>query len=75
VDASVSGIHAVEVATGRVLGSLIWPYGNQIFALDWAPDTLTTGFPFAAGSRRRATGREKRLFYAFSTRVSAGVNP
>jgi uncharacterized protein (TIGR03032 family) len=64
VDASVCGLHAVEVASGRVLGSLQWPYGNQIFAIDWMPNHLTSGFPFRAGGKR-VPERTKRLFYAF----------
>ena len=64
VETSLCGLHAVEVETGRVLGSLIWPYGNQIFAVDWAPANLTSGFPFRVGTKR-ATAREKRLFYAY----------
>jgi hypothetical protein len=54
-----------------VLGSLIWPYGNQVFAVDWAPRTLTTGFPVLAGKRRRAT-TEKLLFYAFKHSLMNG---
>lgn len=64
VDASICGVHAVDTETGRTLGSLIWPYGNQIFALDWMPGAQTAGFPFPAG-KGRATEREKRLFYTF----------
>jgi uncharacterized protein (TIGR03032 family) len=66
VETSVCGVHAVDTKSGRVLGSLIWPYGNQVFAIDWAPSSLTSGFPFSAGARR-GVAREKRLFYAFST--------
>ena len=66
VDASECGVHAVDLETGRVLGSLIWPYGNQLFAVEWAPTKLTTGFPFNALGNR-STRRENRLFYAFDT--------
>lgn len=69
VDASRCGLHAVEVSSGRVLGSLTWPCGNQIFALDWIPATFSTGFPFSA-SGRPATEKLKKLFYAFE--VSQG---
>jgi uncharacterized protein (TIGR03032 family) len=64
VETSQCGVHAVEVAAGRVLGSLIWPYGNQIFALDWLPAGQSSGFPFRVGAKR-ATTQEKILFYAF----------
>jgi uncharacterized protein (TIGR03032 family) len=63
VDDSVCGIHAIDVKTGRVRGSLTWPAGNQIFAIDWIAGSAATGFPFAAGARRAA--KEKALFYCY----------
>ena len=63
VDKSVCGVHAVDVKTGELLGSLIWPQGNQVFAVDWVPSSYSRGFPF--GSGRRPSERERRLFYAF----------
>ncbi|HLH26558.1 MAG TPA: DUF4915 domain-containing protein [Chloroflexota bacterium] len=66
VDASVCGLHAVAVASGKVLGSLLWPAGNQIFAIDWMPNHLTSGFPFRAGPKR-VPERTKHLFYAFQS--------
>jgi uncharacterized protein (TIGR03032 family) len=65
VDSSVCGVHAVDTRTGTVLGSLTWEWGNQIFAIDWLPEGVTGGFPWAA-ARKRPT-RTKRLFYAFTT--------
>ena len=53
-----------EIVLGKVLGSLLWPYGNQIFAIDWLPNDQTTGFPFRAGAKR-VPERTKHLFYAF----------
>jgi len=64
VDASVCGVHAVDVKNGQILGSLLWPAGNQIFAIDWIASSSATGFPFAAGMKRQKA-REKMLFYAF----------
>jgi uncharacterized protein (TIGR03032 family) len=66
LDKSTCAVHAVEVRTGRVVGSLTWPYGNQIFAVEVIPRSLATGFPFSA-SRGRALDRQKKLFYTFST--------
>jgi uncharacterized protein (TIGR03032 family) len=63
VDGSICGVHAVEVKSGKVLGSLTWPAGNQIFAIDWITRSAATGFPFAAGARRAA--KEKALFYCY----------
>jgi uncharacterized protein (TIGR03032 family) len=68
-DASVCGVHAVEVKSGKVLGALAWPYGNQIFAVDWLPPGLAAGFPFSPRARRAAR-RARSLFYAFD--VSRG---
>jgi hypothetical protein len=43
---------------------LVWPSGNQIFAIDWVSSQFASGFPFSAS--RRASAREKELFYAFN---------
>jgi uncharacterized protein (TIGR03032 family) len=63
-DTSVCGLHAIDLTTGKVLGSLLWPYGNQIFAIDWTPQPFTSGFPFLVHSRRAAS--EKTMFYTFN---------
>ncbi|MBI4863650.1 MAG: DUF4915 domain-containing protein [Candidatus Riflebacteria bacterium] len=62
--AAVCGVHAVEVDSGKVLGSLVWPRGNQVFGIECLPSAWCTGFPFVIGAR---TGRDriKRIFYAF----------
>ncbi len=65
VDSSVCGLHAIDMKTGKVRGSMIWPWGNQIFAIDWLPQAITSGFPWLA-NRKRPT-RTKQLFYAFTT--------
>ena len=70
LEESVCGVHAVDIRSGQVLGSLIWHYGNQIFALDWLPNGVTCGFPFRVGTKR-ATRREKMLFYTFKTKSAA----
>ncbi|MGK7877645.1 MAG: DUF4915 domain-containing protein [Xenococcaceae cyanobacterium] len=69
VDASLCGLHAVDTRSGQVLGSLIWPYGNQIFAIDWITNQATPGFPFVPCTKR-AIARDKTLFYAFATENS-----
>jgi uncharacterized protein (TIGR03032 family) len=63
VDNSTCGVHAIDVAKGTVLGSLTWPVGNQIFAIEWIPSSLSRGFPFR--SDRKASERARVLFYAF----------
>jgi uncharacterized protein (TIGR03032 family) len=64
VDRSRCAIHAVDVSTGAVRGSLEFPYGNQIFAIEAVPAGWTTGFPFRSGGRAHAA---RALFYAYST--------
>jgi uncharacterized protein (TIGR03032 family) len=68
VSRSVCGIHAVEIRSGRILGSLIWPRGDQIFAIECAPAGLTTGFPFPVPGG--ASERQKSLFYGFKTALT-----
>ncbi len=54
---SETGVHLVDLGSGRVLGSLLWPYGNQIFAVELLRGIPTTGFPFETGrSEERARG-------------------
>lgn len=64
VPTSICGVHAVDVISGKILGSIEWPKGNQIFAVDWVTTDFTTGFPFTV-SRRRSSLKELELFYAF----------
>jgi uncharacterized protein (TIGR03032 family) len=66
VESSTCGVHVIDTQTGRVLGSLVWPYGNQIFGLDWASRGKISGFPFSAGVRGTSS-RTRKLFYAYST--------
>ncbi len=68
------GIHAVDIDTGRIIGSLIWPYGSQVFAIDWIDAQLSKGFPFRA-TGRRATAMERQLFYSFETRNVRDIGP
>lgn len=68
VDAAKSrcGIHAVDTRSGEVLGSLLWPNGNQIFAVEGVPRSFTTGFAQTIG-RKASADRTRSLFYAFQT--------
>jgi uncharacterized protein (TIGR03032 family) len=71
VNEGVCGVHAIEIRSGRVLGGLVWPAGNQIFAVEWVPAAHTGGLPFRVTGRQAAAG-PRRLFYAF---VGAGQRP
>ena len=55
-------IHALDVTTGAILGSLEFPAGNQIFAIEPVPAGWTAGFPFRAGAR---PSEARALFYAY----------
>jgi uncharacterized protein (TIGR03032 family) len=45
LERSVCGVHAIDTRSGETLGSLIWPEGNQVFAVEAVPAGLTSGFP------------------------------
>ena len=62
VERSVCGIHAIDTRTGKLLGSLTFPSGNQIFAIEPVPAAWSGGFPFYRGSRSAAA---RSLFYAY----------
>ena len=62
IDRAVCGVHAIDAASGRVLGSLTWPAGNQIFGIDWVPRHVAEALPFTAG---RSTP-PLTLFYAYA---------
>jgi uncharacterized protein (TIGR03032 family) len=65
VSTSRCAIHAVSCTSGAVLGSLEWPQGNQIFAIDWIPAGETSGFPFEIRSGNAE--RETAFFYTYVT--------
>jgi uncharacterized protein (TIGR03032 family) len=56
-------LHAVDISTGALLGSLTWPSGNQIFAIDWLHRSRSAGLPLT--SARGGATRLSRLFYSF----------
>jgi uncharacterized protein (TIGR03032 family) len=64
IDLSCCGIHALDTKSGKILGSMVWPHGSQIFAIEAAPLNFTTGFPFAADGRSPGN-LEKSIFYSF----------
>lgn len=72
IEKSVCGVHAVEMKTGKVLGNILWPAGNQIFAVEWMSQKKTTGFPFLFG-KQHSSRRERLLFSAYQTRGLRGT--
>jgi uncharacterized protein (TIGR03032 family) len=70
---SICGLHAIDVQRGTLLGSMTWPMGNQIFAIDSVPITWQTGFPWTAGKQRSSSRKRiKDLFYAY--RLTGGAH-
>jgi uncharacterized protein (TIGR03032 family) len=65
VDRSRCGVHAVDIASGEVLGSIRWPGGNQIFSVEPLPSRISLGFPTLVGDRA-AQSRLRRLSYRFA---------
>lgn len=64
VEKSVCGVHAVSLKTGKALGSIAWAAGNQIFAVECMPDSMSSALPFAL---KRDGEKERLVFYAFET--------
>jgi hypothetical protein len=71
VDRSSCGVHAIDARSGRVLGSFVWPLGNQIFAVEIMDRAWTGGLPFRA-NRKRDAGAARRLFYCFDSPAVRG---
>jgi uncharacterized protein (TIGR03032 family) len=46
IDRSRCGVYALDAGTGEVLGSCLWPLGNQVFAVDWLSRALSRRLPF-----------------------------
>jgi hypothetical protein len=65
VERAVCGVHAVDTRSGQVLGSIVWPQGDQVFALELVPREFSLGFPLSTSGRRSAAARD--LFYAFTS--------
>lgn len=59
------GLHILDPDSGRVLASLYWPGGNQIFAIEALPRRLALGFPMRAQARGRGDDSLIPLFYSF----------
>lgn len=60
----VCGLRAIDTTTGEILGGLTWPFGNQVFSIDWIPRSVSRGFVLSANGRR-ARLREEALYYSF----------
>ncbi len=65
VKKSVCGVFAVDLKKGKVLGSIQWPSGNQIFSVAGIPSDWTKGF---SSKDRQRDNKEmnKNLFYSYN---------
>ena len=63
--AACCGVAAVSTHSGELLGSIEWPEGNQIFAIDWLSSSDSVGFPFRAQDPLKPA--PMALFYTFET--------
>ena len=61
-DRCETALHAVDVRRGVVLGSVMWPAGNQIFAVEGLPAGVTPGFAFSPGSIAKGKRRIEFFF-------------
>ncbi len=66
IEDSRCGIHAVDVGSGKLVGSLIWPEGNQIFAIEALPKTWR--LPFREEAVAADEVDSKSIFYAFEVK-------
>lgn len=65
-DQCIAGIHILDLSTGKTLGSLTWAQGNQLFAIESLPRSVTRGLPFAIPSRGRS-GKSTNHFFGVGT--------
>jgi len=64
IASSNCGIYAVDIQSAKILGSIVWPSGDQIFSLEWMPQEMSKGFAFrwpSDGSEERI----RKLFYSY----------
>ena len=71
IERSVCAVHAVDITTGERLGSVAWPSGNQVFAVEWMPTAFSLGFPAVVGDRH-APSRLRALSYRFDRPTKPG---
>lgn len=63
---SVCGIHAIHLPSGNIKASILWPTGNQIFAIEPLPRSLPCRLPLRYG-RKNDADFIKDLFYAYTS--------
>ena len=56
------GVFAIDLKTSQVVGSILWPYGNQIFAVEWINTNVAEGF---IPNNNRGTKFKQSIFYSY----------
>jgi uncharacterized protein (TIGR03032 family) len=67
VASSQCGLHAVDLTSGDIVASLVWPSGNQIFAIEALPSGFTAGLPGRMRDARIDPGASG-FYYSFTTK-------
>jgi len=62
---SLCGIYALDLKSGKIIGSISWPRGNQIYGIEQIPNTFSVGFPFDSATMNRENF-SKRFFYTYT---------
>jgi uncharacterized protein (TIGR03032 family) len=64
VQRSVCAVHALDIRTGEVRGSIRWPGGNQVFDIALLPRQTTLGFAAQTG-RMRSRDALRSFFFSY----------
>ena len=64
VGASTCAVHALDVSSGEILGSICWPTGNQIFDIAVLPRSVTLGFAAVHG-HRQGPSKLRSFFFSY----------
>jgi uncharacterized protein (TIGR03032 family) len=67
-DRCQAAVHVIDLRRGRVVGSVSWPSGNQLFAIEALERTAACGFPFLPP---RASGRARTSLDCFSAGIAS----
>ncbi len=62
-DKTICGIFAIDTDTNKIIGSIKWPYGNQLFGIEFLSKSVTNGFLYK--NAKPTTEEEKSTFYKY----------
>ena len=64
IESGHCGVYALNAETGQTMGSIIWPFGSQIFSVESLAASFSIGLPFRVCGDSDKTF-EHSLFYSF----------